>query len=79
MNDYPPRQTQGLPRYATVPKTCHALGLGRTKLYAHIGDGHIRAIKCGARTLVDLEQALAWMATLPQADIAPQVRRLVAA
>jgi|GEM_PF-1612703 len=70
---------QDVPLYATVPKACQRLGVGRTNLYAKIGEGHIRAVKCGARTLICMESALAYMAALPQAQIAPQVRRPVAA
>ncbi len=67
------------PPYAKIPQACDLLGIGRTSLFAKIGEGSIRAVKCGGRTLVDMEQALRWMSTLPQAEVAPQVRRPAAA
>jgi hypothetical protein len=48
------------------------MGLGRSTIYKLAGDGTLRLIKAGSRTLVDIEAGLAWMATLPTADIAPQ-------
>jgi excisionase family DNA binding protein len=61
-----------LPRYAPVTRACALLGIGRTKLYDYAGRGKIRIVKVGARSLVDIDQALNWMATLPTAAIAPQ-------
>jgi excisionase family DNA binding protein len=63
------------PKYAPIPRACDLLGLGRTKIYALAGEGLIRIVKAGGRSLVDIEQALAWMATLPAAEIAPQTRK----
>jgi len=65
----------GVPRYAPIPRACDLLGIGRTKLYDYAGKGLIRVVKAGGRSLVDIEQALAWMATLPAAEIAPQSRK----
>lgn len=61
----------GLPRYAPIPKACDLLGFRRSKLYELAGEGAIRVIKVGGRSLVDMEAALAWMATRPTAEIAP--------
>lgn len=66
---------QGLPRYASIPKACDLLGIGRTKMYDYAGNGLIRIIKVGGRSLVDIDAALAWMATLPTASIAPQTHK----
>jgi excisionase family DNA binding protein len=63
--------TAELPRYAPIPKACDLLGFRRSKLYELAGEGSIRIIKVGGRSLVDIEHALAWMATLPVASIAP--------
>ena len=60
-----------LPRYAPVSQACSILGFQRTKLYELAGNGLIRIVKVGGRSLVDMEAALAWMSTLPTADIAP--------
>jgi excisionase family DNA binding protein len=61
----------GLPRYASVNKACDILGFGRSKLYELAGEGTLRIVKVGGRSLVDIEAALAWMAALPVASIAP--------
>lgn len=63
------------PWYATFPNACRVLGIGRTKLYALAGEGRIRIVKVGHRSLVDINQALGWMATLPAAEISPQTRK----
>jgi hypothetical protein len=47
-------------------------GVNRTATYAALGDGHLRAIKIGRRTLIDVPHGLAWLASLPQASINPQ-------
>lgn len=60
-----------LPRYAPIPKACDLLGFRRSKMYELAGAGSIRIIKVGGRSLVDMEIALAYMATLPIANIAP--------
>jgi excisionase family DNA binding protein len=60
-----------VPRYAPVSAACDYLGFRRSKLYELAGAGVIRIVKVGGRSLVDMEYALAWMATLPAAAIAP--------
>jgi len=45
----------------TIEETCVATGLGKTKLYEHIGSGQLKARKVGKRTLIlkaDLEEFL---------------------
>jgi hypothetical protein len=42
-----------------------AIGIGRTKLYAEISAGRLRAKKLGSRTLVTTKAALAYLDTLP--------------
>lgn len=60
-----------VPSYAPIPKACDILGFRRSKLYELAGAGAIRIVKVGGRSLVDMEAALAYMATLPLARIAP--------
>ncbi len=36
----------------TIAEACHAVGIGRTKLYALIGEGRIETRKIGARTVI---------------------------
>lgn len=67
----PPR-----PRYATIPIAVRMLGIGRSTIYKLAANGTLRLIKAGSRTLVDMDHALAWMATLPLAEIAIPYRRV---
>lgn len=57
------------PAYATVPGWCAISGMKRTTTYHEISQGNLRAIKLGARTLVDVAHGLAWLATLPLARV----------
>ena len=43
------------PLTITVNDACKALGLGRTKIYELIGEGKLRTIKIGRRTLITTE------------------------
>jgi hypothetical protein len=43
--------------------------MSRSSTYEALGRGELRAIKLGARTLVDLEHGLAWLASMPAAEI----------
>lgn len=58
------------PRYAPIPLACKILGFQRTKMYELAGAGAIRIVKVGGRSVVDMAVALAFMATLPLANIA---------
>lgn len=69
-----PTEHTTLPRYAPIPKAIAILGIGRSTLYKEAARGNVRLIKCGWRTLVDIQQALEWMATLPEASIAAPYR-----
>ena len=63
--------TAALPRYAPISRACDITGLGRSTIYKLAGQGRLRLVKAGGRTLVDIEHAIQWMATLPLANIAP--------
>ncbi len=43
---------------------CQAVGIGRSKAYAEIRDGRLKAIKCGKRTLIRRKDAEAWLNSL---------------
>lgn len=58
------------PKYAPIPRACYITGLGRSTIYKLAGDGALRLVKAGGRTLVDIDAALKYMATLPVATIA---------
>lgn len=57
------------PKYATLPHWCVLSGMSRTKTYYAIGAGNLRAVKLGNRTLVDVDAGLAWLRSLPAAQI----------
>ena len=63
-------QSSAQPLYAPIPRACEISGLGRSTIYKLSGEGKIRLVKAGNRTLVDLEHLSKWMATLPLANIA---------
>jgi hypothetical protein len=44
--------------------------MGRSSVYEALGRGDLKAIKLGVRTLIDVEAGLAWLATMPAAEIA---------
>lgn len=39
----------------TIAEAYHAVGIGRTKLYALIGEGHLATRKIGSRTVIPAE------------------------
>lgn len=39
----------------TITEACHAVGIGRTKLYALIGEGRLETRKIGSRTVIPAE------------------------
>ncbi len=40
------------PILLAVPETCHALGIGKTKLYDLISAGRLEVVKIGRKTLI---------------------------
>lgn len=46
-------------------------GVGRTMAYAEIKAGRLVALKCGNRTLIRVEDAEAWRASLPRLHAIP--------
>jgi hypothetical protein len=58
------------PKFATVDGWQQISGMPRRTTYEHLGRGNLRAIKVGARTLIDVASGLAWLSSLPQAQVA---------
>jgi predicted DNA-binding transcriptional regulator AlpA len=56
-------------KYAPIPRALAVLGIGRSTLYDRVGSGDLRMIKVGGRSLVDMEKALAWLESCPEAKI----------
>ena len=57
------------PQFATIENWSAMTGLGRTHVYHLLSAGHLRAVKAGRRTLIDVEHGLAWMRSRPAAEI----------
>ena len=57
------------PLYLTIAEFCVASRLCQTKVYYLIADKQLPAIKVGRKTLIDREQAEAWLKSRPAADI----------
>ena len=57
------------PKYATIIIWCAISGMGRSTTYEALGRGDLRAIKLGTRTLIDVPHGLAWLDSLPAANV----------
>lgn len=66
-----PPQGGIMPKFAPIPKATELLGLSRSSIYRMAGAGELRIVKAGGRSLVDLDHAFAFMASLPTAPISP--------
>jgi excisionase family DNA binding protein len=49
----------------TIKEACRRTGLGRTRIYQAIGSGELRAMKCGQRTLIEMDGIRRWISSLP--------------
>ena len=58
---------------APIPEACRISGLSRSELYRRLGDGSIRAVKSGARTLIIMDSLRAHFAGLPAATFRSRV------
>jgi excisionase family DNA binding protein len=55
----------------TIKKACETAGISRSKLYEILGDGLVRAVKIGTKTLIDTGSLLSYLESLPVAQIKP--------
>jgi len=74
----PPVGATERPPYVAVKQACALGGFGRSKLYELLGLGLVRAVKLGTKTLIDTSTLLAYLESLPAAQIRPlkPVRKL---
>jgi excisionase family DNA binding protein len=70
----PPFVAEAAP-FVTVKGACALGGLGRSKLYELLGLGLVRAVKLGTRTLIETASLLAYLESLPTAQIRPLKRQ----
>jgi excisionase family DNA binding protein len=59
------------PILVTIPVAAGMLGHGITFVYEALGDGRLRAVKSGKRTLIPVAELHAYVANLPPAKIKP--------
>lgn len=57
------------PVFVTVTHWTKVSGMSRSKTYQEIGRGNLRSVKCGRRTLLDMQAGLDWMRSLPPATV----------
>jgi hypothetical protein len=57
------------PKYCSIADWGAISGMRRSSTYEALGRGDLRAIKVGSRTLIDVEAGLAWLASMPAAEI----------
>jgi hypothetical protein len=55
------------PQFGTVDTWCKLSGQTRTKAYEALAAGHLKAVKNGRTTLIDIQAGFAWLRTLPAA------------
>ncbi len=58
-----------VPEFEPIPAWTKRSGMTRTGTYIELSRGNLRAIKQGRRTLIDVNAGIAWLRTLPQAEI----------
>lgn len=80
MNNTPSQPVAGVtPKYGTIETWMALSGMGRRATYDALGNGHLKAVKAGSRTLINIEKGITWLESLPPAQIRPQKPRKVAA
>lgn len=57
------------PEFASIDQWVKLSGLGRTTTYSLISQGKLRAVKAGRRTLIDVPAGIAWINSLPEAEV----------
>lgn len=67
--------TSVVPKFGTIDTWMTLSGMGRRATYDALGHGHLKAVKAGTRTLIKIEEGLAWLESLPPANIRPQKPR----
>lgn len=68
-------ETAPRPAFASIDGWCAISGMGRRVTYHKLGTGELKAIKLGARTLVDVQHGLTYLRSLPPAKIRPMPPR----
>jgi excisionase family DNA binding protein len=53
------------PLAVDIPEACRITSLSRSRLYAELRDGRLRANKAGRRTLIPMAELHRWLQSLP--------------
>jgi len=56
------------PKYCSIADWSALSGMSRSVTYERLATGHLRAIKLGVRTLIDVEHGLGYLKSLPIAE-----------
>jgi hypothetical protein len=57
------------PIYCSIADWVRLSGIGRSTTYELVGRGKIQAVKLGVKTLIDVRSGLAYLRSLPPAEI----------
>ncbi len=63
------------PKYTTVKGWIELTGMSRTGTYNALAQGWLRAIKQGAKTLIDVDHGLEWLRSQPEATFRPPAQK----
>lgn len=55
-------------RAYTLIEFCHRFKIGRTKAYQEINSRRLKAVKCGAKTIIRADDAEEWLANLTASE-----------
>jgi excisionase family DNA binding protein len=56
-------------KFTTIEGFTQRFSVGRSTVYNLLAEGAISAVKCGTKTLISMESAETWLASLPPAAI----------
>jgi hypothetical protein len=69
MREHQALSTTVTPKFGPISVWTAICGMSRSGTYEAPGDGRLRAVKLDSKTLVDFEHELAYLASLPAAEI----------
>jgi hypothetical protein len=56
---------------ASIPDACAFAACGRSTLYTRVAAGHLRMVKMGTKSLIDMQSLRGMIARLPEATLRP--------
>lgn len=61
--------SQDGPHYVSVETWLHHTGMSKTDTYRKLGNGSLKAKKIGRKTVIDFRAGMAWIESLPDAEV----------